>query len=207
MLNKTKLILYIIGALFVIGSGLGIKLAYSKYVSIVNERDSYRGNQRAYEDLISGKTSENRALRLSNADLRNSNDKFIQSIDSVRKSFKGAKNKPGDVATGIGSSIHTSTSVLLQNNGGCVVDTVLYFNKYTKSHITLKNNLLKDSLDVNNVQSLYVYTTSEYVNTYKSGWIRFWHFDWHKEDVDRYDIDNTNKLIKVDSVRVYKIRE
>jgi len=207
MLNKTKLILYIIGGIIIASSYFGIKVAYNKYVAMKTDMQSYRNNQRAYEDIISGKTSENRVLKLSNADLKQSNDKLIQSMDSIRKTFKHASNKPGDVSAGINTVIHNTVGALLVNNGQCVVDTTLKHNAFTSSRVILKDNHLNVILDVNNTEYLYVYTTSEFVNVYKNGWVRFWHFDWHKEDIDRYDIKNTNDLIKVGTVRVVKIRE
>jgi len=207
MLNKTKLILYIIGGVLLASSYIGIKVAYNKYVSVKTEMEAYRNNDRAYQDIISGKTSENRVLKLSNDDLRQSNDKLIQSMDSVRKTFKKAKNKPGDVSTGVSTVIHDTVSALLVNNGQCVIDTTLKHNPFTSSRVILKDNHLNVILTVNNTEYLYVYSTREYVNEYANGWQRFWHFDWHKEDLDRYDIKNTNDLIKVEDVRIVKIRE
>lgn len=207
MLNKTKLILYVIGFLFVAGSGIGIKVAYNKYKSTEASMVAYRNNQRAYEDIISKKTNDNRVLSLSNADLRDSNDKLVHSMDSVRKSLKTPQNKPGDISIGVNTSIHDTTWVKVKVPAECNVDTILEHNKLTTSHIILKDSMLKDILDVNNSEDLFVYSTREFVNQYKNGWCRFWHFDWHKEDVNRYDIVNSNKLIKTGDVRVVKVRE
>ena len=60
---------------------------------------------------------------------------------------------------------------------------------------------------MNNTQVLYVYPQREYVNKYKNGWRRFWNFDYKKTEVVRYELINTNDLIKVDDFRVYKIEE
>lgn len=207
MLNKTKLILSLAGVLLLIGGAFFVKYEYANYKALETKMLDYRNNERAYEDIISKQNGDNRVLILSNADLKYSNDKMVHSIDSIRKSLKTPKNASGDVSTGIVTVIHDTATILLSNIVGCAIDTVLKHNEFTQSRIILNNNELKDILDVNNIEYLYVYSTREYVTVYKNGLIRLLHLDWHKETIDRYDIQNTNKLIKVTDVRVIKIRQ
>jgi hypothetical protein len=206
MINKTKLILLVIGALLVLGGAFFATGAYHKYVSVVEERDAYRNNQRAYEEVVSNKTNENRVLELSNTDLRYSNDKMVQTIDSIKKSLKKPANNPGDISAGVGTSIHAIDTVKINNPDSFKLDTTIYFNQYTKNRIKIEKSMLIPSIDINNSMYLYVYSLREFVNV-RRGWLdRLIHLDYKKENVDRYAIKNTNDLIHVDSVRVIKTR-
>ena len=45
----------------------------------------------------------------------------------------------------------------------------------------------------------------EYKNFYKNGWVRFWHFDWRRIRIKKYQVVNSNPLIKVTDTRVIEI--
>jgi hypothetical protein len=171
---------------------------------------AYRNNQRAYEDVIAGKDSANRVLKLTTGDLRRSNDKYVQELEKTRKSLKRALNKPGDVSVGIGTEIHSTDTTYINNPCNFKLDTVVIHNELTRDSIKIENNKLISTISINNIQSLYVYSTREYVNEYdgwfKGGLNRLIRLDWRKETIDRYDIVNTNDLIKVNNVRVIKVR-
>jgi hypothetical protein len=207
MLNKTKLILFATGALLIIGGAFVAKGLYNDYMLVKDERDAYKGNQYAYVDIINNKTKEARVLRLSAEDLRHSNDSLINLIEKNRKGHSGATNKPGDISTGVATHIHDTTVVIINNPCNFKLDTVIKHNDLTKVGIKIEKDSLISTLDINNVECLYVYSHGEFVNQYKNSWLRFWHFDWKRQDVDRYDITNSNDLIKVDEVRVIKVRE
>lgn len=206
MKNKIKLIIAGISLVLVAGLYTFGVVAYNSYVNMRNERDRYIGNQNAYVDIINRKIDNARVLELTVADLRNSNDKMIHYTDSVRKSLKRPKNKPGDVSVGAGTSINVRDTNIIINQCDFKLDTTINYNKFTKSSIKINKDTLITGLNINNILSLFVYSHGEFVNTYKNGWIRFWHFDWKKEYVLKYDIVNSNDLIKTDSVRVYKMR-
>ena len=178
----------------------GIKNYYSLKEQLTNETS----NRKAYENMNSILKNDKRVLRLSVADLRDSNDKYIHSIDSLRKSLKLPKNKPGDVSTGISTTIHDTAYVELLKPAECDIDTTIIHNEFTNTRVILHENQLKAILDVNNTEYLYVYSSREFVNSRK-GWLdRLLHLDYRKEDIERYEIVNTNDLIKVGDVRIIK---
>ena len=45
----------------------------------------------------------------------------------------------------------------------------------------------------------------EYRNKYKNGWVRFWHFDWKRIRTKKYQIVNSNPIIKVTDTRVIEL--
>jgi len=202
MRNKVKLILFAISALLAISGALFVNSAYSKYIDVKNQRDKYKNNQIAYEEIINSKEKENRVLRLNADDLRHSNDKLVNYIDSVAKSRKLPVNKPGGISAGVVTTIHDTTEVEINNPDSFKLNTVVYFNKDTKVGTKIEKSSLINTIDVNNIMTLHVYPRREFVNTYKNGWTRFWNFDWKKEDVTRYDLQNSNEIIKITDSRV-----
>jgi hypothetical protein len=203
---RTKLILYAILALLTIGGAFIIYNEYINYKKIKLELSIEKGNVKAYENIVGGLENDKRVLTLSAVDLRHSNDKMVNTINSLRKSLKLPENKPGDVTVGTTTSMSVIDIVIIQNPCDFKLDTTINYNELTSNSIKIEKDSLISSIKVNNSETLFVYTSREYVNGYKNGWIRFWHFDWKKEDIERYEINNSNKLIKVDSVRVIKTR-
>ena len=205
--SKVKLIAISISALLLIGGALFVN-------GIINENKSLRENNyrlinnvSQYESLAAGLHKENRVLRLFRDDLRHSNDSLIQEIEKIKKSRKSPENKPGSITAGGSTSIDVKDTVIINNTVDFKLDTVVKYNEFTKSTIKIEKDSLISGVEVNNTQVLYVYPQREYVNKYKNGWHRFWNFDYKKTEVVRYELINTNDLIKVDDFRVYKIEE
>jgi hypothetical protein len=207
LISRTKLIVVITSILLITGGAFSVKMLYNDYKRVKLDAASYKNNMIAYEEIISKKDSANRVLQLNRDDLKHSNDQMIISMESMRKSLKRPANKPGDLSTGISTSIRDTDTIRIDNKVDFKLDTIVKFNDLTKVGIKIEKDSLISTIDINNTEFLYVYSTREYVNQYKNGWNRFWHFDWKKEDINRYDIKNTNDLIKVGEVRVIKVRE
>ena len=83
----------------------------------------------------------------------------------------------------------------------------LKLNSLTTITVSRKDSILTTILDLKNQQILIVEEKKEYRNKYKNGWQRFWHFDWKKDKVQKYQIKNTNDLIKVTDTRVIKMAD
>lgn len=204
MINKVKLILASIGALLVFGGALFVYDLNRKYMEEKEAKNRYMSNAKAYVDNANGLHAENRVLRLNRDDLSHSNDKLVQTIDSIRKSRKEPENKPGGMSAGTITTIHDTVKIIIRNPCDFKLDTTIKHNEFTKSTIKIEKDSLISTIEVNNTMVLNVYTERVFVNQYKNGWIRFWNFDWKKEDVLKYSIDNSNKLIHIDDMRVIK---
>jgi hypothetical protein len=59
-------------------------------------------------------------------------------------------------------------------------------------------------LDIRNTQYIYLYTTREYKNK-KNFLQRLFTLDWKKVTKHKYEIENTNDVIKTEDVRVVEI--
>ena len=205
--SKVKLIAISISALLLIGGALFVNGIISQNKSLRENNYRLINNVSQYESLASGLRNENRVLRLFRDDLRHSNDSLIQEIEKIKKSRKSPENKPGSITAGGNTSIDTKDTVIIDNTVDFKLDTTIHYNEFTKSTIKIEKDSLFSGIKVNNTQVLYVYPQREYVNKYKNGWHRFWNFDYKKIEVVRYELINTNDLIKVDDFRVYKIEE
>lgn len=204
MINKVKLILASIGALLVFGGALFVYDLNRKYMEEKEAKERYMSNAKAYVNYANGLHAQNRVLRLNRDDLRHSNDKLVQTIDSIRKSRKQPENKPGDVSVGTITSTKDTAVISIKNPKQFSLDTTVIYNEFTKSTIKIEKDSLISTIEVNNTMVLNVYTERVFVNQYKNGWNRFWNFDWKKEDVLMYSIENTNGLIHIDDMRVIK---
>lgn len=207
ILSKIKLFIYSAAAIAVLSGGLYISSIISQNKSMKSQIADFRQNITSYEDRLSSSASEKAILRLSAASLANSNDSILKELESVRKRLKISLEKPGSVASNIDESINTKDTVYMQLPVECEFDTVIKPNELTEFSIKYKNNSLIHTSEINNNQKLYVYSSREYVNEYKNKWNRFWHFDWKKKDVTRYQIHNTNDLVKTSNTVVTVINE
>lgn len=204
MINKIKLIIATIGASLLIGGAFFVYDLNNRYLDEKANKERYRNNSIAYANYANGLHNENRVLRLNRDDLRHSKDSLTNVIVSMRKSHCGAENKPGDVSAGAVTVIHDTVTISIDNPCEFKLDTTIKYNELTKSSIKINKNSLISTIEVNNTMVLNVYTERVYVNQYKNGWKRFWNFDWKKENVEKYSIQNTNDLIDVLDVRVIK---
>lgn len=80
-------------------------------------------------------------------------------------------------------------------------------NDLTLLDISLAKDTLEYVLQIHNDQYLFVYTSREYKNKNKKFFKRLTTFDWKKTTYYRYEIVNTNNLIKVGSTRVVENTE
>ena len=83
----------------------------------------------------------------------------------------------------------------------------LKLNPLTTIIIERKDSILTAILDLRNSQILFVEEKKQYRNKYKNGFQRFLHFDWKKDRVRKYQIHNSNNLIKVTDTRVVEVTE
>lgn len=164
-----------------------------------------QNNIEAYQGSLSGSQQANIVLKMDMNDLSKQNDKLLQQLDSVRKE---RKIKPSQITTAA-----TQTQIIYVNESKGVQgdlitilkdsvykDTIQY-NDQTKVSYTIGKDTVSIGLDIHNTQYLYTFKTREYKNK-KSFLKRLFTLDFKKVDIYRYEIVNTNDLLKTDSVRV-----
>lgn len=162
-------------------------------------------NYKYYESQFNGTEKENRVLQLTINELNTSKDSLVQEVVKVKKELK-VKDRNLKEAHVINTEMKDTTSVKIITKE---VDFTqeLKLNSLTTITVSRKDSILTTILDLKNQQILIVEEKKEYRNKYKNGWQRFWHFDWKRDRVQKYQIKNSNDLIKVTDTRIIKIAD
>lgn len=167
-----------------------------------NEIDRLSNNIQAYEQLVTNKEQTNTVLQLTINELNNSKDSLIQEIQQTKKKLN-VKNKNLVQAQVINTVIKdTVTKVITVDRN---FNETLKINPLTTIKVSRTDSILTAKIDIQNQQILFIEEKKVYKNKYKNGWIRFWHFDWKKIRVRKYQIQNSNPLIRVTDTRIVEI--
>ena len=192
------------------GLSVGLLLAWGITLSKQNKKlseslEMAQNNIEAYQGMINDSQQANNVLRLDIATLQQQNDKLLQKVDSVRKELKIKSNQVNAAAT--------QTQVLLVNEGKGVggdlseilKDTVytdsIKYNNLTTVFYTIGRDTVNIGIDLRNTQYLYIYSKKEYKNK-KNFLKRLITLDFKKVKKYKYEIVNTNDLLKTQDVRV-----
>lgn len=182
-------------------------ILYNKNKVLSERVEIANNNIEAYQGMLNGSEQANNVLKLDMSQLRNTNDKLLSQIDSVRKELKIKPKVINTVAT------QTQTIYVSANKGvrgQDIVKTILKdsiysdtinYNNLTKVAYTIGMDTVSVKLDVKNQQFLYVYRSRQYKNK-KSFIKRLFTLDFKKVNVYKYEIVNTNDLLKTSDVRV-----
>ena len=165
--------------------------------------ETAQNNIEAYQGLLGDSQQASNVLKLTVEQLQNSKDSILHKLDSVRKELK---IKPKQIHTAA-----TQTQVLnvigSKGVGGNIIvkdslytDSILY-NPLTKVKYTIGNDTVNIAIDLRNEQYLYVYTKREYKNK-KNFFKRLFTLDFKKVTKYKYNIVNTNDLLKSKDVRI-----
>ena len=166
-----------------------------------------QNNIEAYQGILNGSQQANNVLKLDMSQLRNINDSLIQKIDSVREQLK---LKPRVIKT---TATQTQTIYVTASKGvrgqdiiktiqrDTVYKDTIQINPLTKVNYTIGKDTVSVNLDIKNQQFLYVYKHRQYKNK-KSFIKRLFTLDFKKVDMYKYQIVNTNDIIKTSDVRV-----
>lgn len=162
-------------------------------------------NYKYYESQFNNTEKQNRVLQLTVNELKLSKDSLVQAVNKAKKELK-VKDQNLKEAHVINTEMKDTTTVKIITKE---VDFTkeLKLNSLTTITVSRKDSILTTILDLKNQQILIVEEKKEYRNKYKSLWKRFWHFDWKKDRVQKYQIKNTNDLIKVTDTRVIKMTD
>ena len=165
--------------------------------------ETAQNNIEAYQGLLSDSQQASNVLKLTVEQLQNSNDSVLHKLDSVRNELKIKPEQLHTAATqtqvlnvigskGVGGNIIVKDSIY--------TDSILY-NPLTKVKYTIGNDTVNIAIDLQNEQYLYVYTKREYKNK-KNFFKRLFTLDFKKVTKYKYNIVNTNDLLKSKDVRI-----
>lgn len=172
----------------------------NKLDKLNSELSETRDNYEAYKGLSEGKLSANKVIHLNKREMKLTKDTLIRVINNFVTENKEVNP---DVSSGITQVIRDTILVPI-NKKLPEFDVTKELNEETKITVIGRDSNLTLIPDISNTLLLEVGVKREYKNQYKSGWSRFWHFDWKKVNSLEYRVDNTNKLIKLNNVRVIK---
>lgn len=187
---------------FCLASGI---FYHNKANRLSEELKIANNNIEAYQDALYGSQQASGVLRLDVKKLSEYNDKLVQQIDSIRKIQKVKKNEIQVAATqkqilNVNKSKGVGGDIITIIKDSTYKDSLQY-NPLTKVYYTIGKDSVNIKLDVQNTQYLYVYKHREYKNK-KNFFKRLITFDWKKKDVYKYKINNTNDLLKEDSIKI-----
>ena len=191
---------------------VGLLVVFSINIYKQNKRlskslETAQNNIEAYQGILNGSQQANNVLKLDMSQLQNVNDSLIQKIDSVRKELK---LKPKVIRT---TATQTQTIYVTASKGvrgqdiiktiqkDTVYKDTILINPLTKIDYTIGKDTVSVNLDIKNQQFLYVYKKRQYKNK-KSFIKRLFTLDFKKVDMYKYQIVNTNDIIKTSDVRV-----
>lgn len=162
-------------------------------------------NYKYYESQFNNTEKQNRVLQLTVNELKLSKDSLVQAINKAKKELK-VKDQNLKEAHVINTEMKDTTTVKIITKE---VDFTkeLKLNSLTTITVSRKDSILTTILDLKNQQILIVEEKKEYRNKYKNLWKRFWNFDWKRDRVQKYQIKNTNPLIKVTDTRIIKMTD
>lgn len=165
-----------------------------------SELSRTRDNYEAYKGISEGKVSANKVIHLNKSEIKLTKDTLVKIVNNFVTENKDIKP---DMSSGITQVIRDTILVPI-NKQLPEFDVTKELNEETKITVIGRDSNLTLIPDISNTLLLEVGVKREYKNQYKSGWSRFWHFDWKKVNSLEYRVDNTNKLIKLNNVRVIK---
>ena len=158
--------------------GISNHVLRNKVNKLDEELGDARNNIESYQSILSNKQNENRVLKLSIEDFKQSKDSLIQELSKTQDQLK-IKNKK--------------------------LKEVLQSNPLTTIKINRMDSVITCIPEIYNHQDLFITEEKVYRKKYKNWFQRLIHFDFKKDKVESYKIINSNDLIRVLDTRVIKI--
>lgn len=199
----------------ILGLAVGVLIGWSVMLHKQNKKlseslEMARNNIEAYQGVINGSQQANNVLQLDINELQTYNDELLHQLDSVREDLK-IKDKQLKAAATQTQIINVSASKGVGGDLTEILKDTIYsdsikYNPLTTVKYTIGKDTVSIGLDVRNTQYLFMYTTKEYKNK-KSFLKRLITFDWKKVEKHKYEIENTNDVIKTDDVRIVEIKQ
>lgn len=178
-------------------------LQYKQIKKQTQQINRYSNNIEYYQQQLSDKFSENRTLQFTIDEYKTSVDSLIDNIKQTQKQLN-IKDKQLKQAQLQHQAINIDTTVIVKDR-----DFIKEIkpNSLTSLIIIKKDSLLTAKIDIRNEQTLFLTSKREYRNQYKNWFRRLIHFDFKKKNVYKYQIHNSNPIIKIESSRIIEIQK
>ena len=162
-------------------------------------------NAEAWEDIANKSVEKSRVLQLNIEEFKHSNDSLIKLANEQQKELK-IKDKQLRQVSSVETAIRdTTVKIVPIENKDFAIE--LKPNQLTTINVTRKDSVLTHTMEILNHQDLFVYEEKVWRNQYKNFFQRLIHFDFKKDKISKYQIINSNNLIKVLDTRIINISE
>lgn len=165
------------------------------------EIDRVTNNYEFYMKQTAESIKQNQVLQLTLNEYKETKDSLIQKIKATQKELKIKEKELSQVQIQEQEIVHDTTVVVKSND----FEVEIKPNSLTSIIISRKDTLLKHHLDIRNSQTVFVGQKKIYKRQYKNWFQRLLHFDFKKKTIYKYQIDNSNKLIKIENTRIVEL--
>ena len=200
-MSKIKVLIIIVFSLLFINN---IRLQ-NKVNSLDKELARSINNASTWENIANSNIDNNNTLELTIQEYKNSNDSLIKVINDQQEKLKIKDNQLHQVTSTETVIRDTIVEKIPINDTDFTIE--LKPNQLTTITVSRKDSIFTHTMEILNRQDLFIYTKKVYRNQYKNFFQRLIHFDFKKDKVNRYQIINSNDLIKVIDTRVINISE
>ena len=177
----------------------------NKVNSLDKELSRSMNNASTWENIANSNIDNNNTLELTIQEYKNSNDSLIKVINDQQEKLKIKDNQLYQIASTETVIRDTIVEKIPINDTNFTIE--LKPNQLTTITVSRKDSIFTHTMEILNRQDLFIYTKKVYRNQYKNFFQRLIHFDFKKDKVNRYQIINSNDLIKVIDTRVINISE
>ena len=179
-------------AVFIIGIFAAfVVLQHSQLVNKNKEIDRLNNNILYYQEQQDTLKNDNRVLRLTIDEFKDSKDSIITQLNDVRKELK-IKDKQLVQAQSQTQQIIVDTAIIVKEDN---FEKVIKPNELTSIIIAKTDSILTAKIDIKNTQTLFLSSKKEYKRQYKNWFRRLLKFDFKKQK-------NSNELIKVTDTKL-----
>ena len=200
-MSKIKVLIIIVFSLLFINN---IRLQ-NKVNSLDKELARSMNNASTWENIANSNIDNNNTLELTIQEYKNSNDSLIKVINDQQEKLKIKDNQLYQITSTETVIRDTIVEKMPINDTDFTIE--LKPNQLTTITVSRKDSIFTHTMEILNRQDLFIYTKKVYRNKYKNFFQRLIHFDFKKDKVNRYQIINSNDLIKVIDTRVINISE
>lgn len=200
-MSKIKILIIVVFSLLFINN---IRL-YNKVNSLDNELANALNNSKAWENIANSNNENNNTLKLTIQEYKNSNDSLIRIINDQQEKLNIKDNQLYQITSTETVIRDTIVEKIPINDTDFTIE--LKPNQLTTITVSRKDSILTHTMEILNRQDLFIYTKKVYRNQYKNFFQRLIHFDFKKDRINKYQIVNSNDLIKVIDTRVINISE
>lgn len=200
-MSKIKVLIIIVFSLLFINN---IRLQ-NKVNSLDKELARSMNNASTWENIANSNIDNNNTLELTIQEYKNSNDSLIKVINDQQEKLKIKDNQLHQVTSTETIIRDTIVEKIPINDTNFTIE--LKPNQLTTITVSRKDSIFTHTMEILNRQDLFIYTKKVYRNQYKNFFQRLIHFDFKKDKINKYQIVNSNDLIKVIDTRVINISE